>query len=135
MPRRSHFSLRLSEEQRRALDRKASDLDISVGELVRRALAQVVEAPAQTPPMRSRSCGPAGPIRREDEASWLEANLPRLVREIPGHWLILDGPRLVAHGASYEAAFEQARRQGVEVPFAHRVPESPAADTAWIPML
>ena len=41
--------------------------------------------------------------------------------EYAGRWVALDGDRLVAAGSNARGVYEEARRQGVEVPFVDQV--------------
>lgn len=102
----------------------ADDQDLSLGQLARRFLRlreaevadyQVAVLPAELPCDRNR------------EIAWLQANLPRLQLEIPGHWVILEGERLVAHGRDYPAIYREARDQGIALPFVERITENSGA--------
>ena len=67
---------------------------------------------------------------RESEVRWLQAHAHRLQVEMPGHWIILEGEDLVAHGVDFFAALEEARRKGVEIPFVERIP--PPSSDVWM---
>jgi uncharacterized protein DUF5678 len=59
---------------------------------------------------------------------WLKAHC----EEYTGHYVALDGDRLVGFGATIREAYEQARRQGVARPFlAHISPVNDAPFGGW----
>lgn len=51
---------------------------------------------------------------------WLKAHRQDYV----GKWVVLDGDRLIGAGDDPRHIFEQARAQGVKVPFVKFIPES-----------
>lgn len=71
-----------------------------------------VEAEASgVPGHRLRSERTAGAMR------WLSEHRA----EYAGRWVALDGCRLVASGNEAKAVYDQARAEGVDVPFLHQV--------------
>ena len=58
---------------------------------------------------------------REHEQEWLRAH----AGEFAGHWVALDGDRLLSHGENGREVLEQAWRQGVEEPLVVRIPNEP----------
>ena len=67
------------------------------------------------------------PDRREKEIGWLNTHAKRLQLEIPGHWVIVEGDKMVAHGTDYLSVFAEAREKGVKIPFVERIPENSSA--------
>ncbi len=53
------------------------------------------------------------PVDRTAEMAWLSQPDPAFV----GQWVALVGGTVVSHAAAAMTAYEEARRQGVEVPF------------------
>jgi hypothetical protein len=131
MPKEAHLSIRVPQLQKRELERLAAEQDIPVGQLVRRALLQLVESPGSvqaSPHSRATvSLRPGQRVSRDAEMDWLEAHIPELTSSIPGQWIILDGTQLIAHGEDYLAVLKEARQKGVVVPFVARIPEGPVA--------
>lgn len=124
MARDAHLSIRVTPEEKAALQAMADDQDLSLGQLARRFLRlrdaevadyQVAVLPAEPPQNRNR------------EIAWLQANMARLQREIPGHWVILEGEQMVAHGLDYPTIYRAARNQGIVLPFVERITESSGA--------
>lgn len=119
----SHLSLRLAKDQKEALERLAEGQDLSVGQLIRRAVKGLLdEAPPQ------RSAGPqvvprrtSSRVDRSRELKWMGDNLETL-RRMAGEWIVLQDETIVAHGPDYLEVRREARRRGVDVPFIYRIP-------------
>ena len=45
---------------------------------------------------------------------------------MPGHWIIVDGEELVAHGTDYLVVLAEARRMGVTIPFVEKIADGPS---------
>jgi hypothetical protein len=125
-----HLSIRLSSEQKEALEQRARELDMTSGQLARKLLALGTGSEGASEPA-GRARKRRSPARtRERELAWLAQHRAHLSR-YAGEWLIIEGDDLIAHGPDYLAVLKKARRRGVLVPFAYRVPEEDAG-TAWM---
>lgn len=125
-----HLSIRMSAEQKEALEAKASELGMTCGQLARKLLA-LGSGVAEEAPSSARTYHEPGQARsREAELRWLRENRTQL-NAYAGQWLILEGDHLVAHGSDYLDVLREAREKGVVVPFAYRVPEL-EGDVVWM---
>jgi lactam utilization protein B len=68
------------------------------------------EAPGLSPPRRAR------------ELAWRCAHEDEL-QAYAGQWVVLEGEQIVAHGENPAGAVEQARSQGIRVPYVFYVEE------------
>jgi hypothetical protein len=68
------------------------------------------EAPGLSPPRRAR------------ELAWRRAHEDEL-QAYAGQWVVLEGEEIVAHGEDPASAAEQARSQGVHIPYVFYVEE------------
>lgn len=121
---KSHLSIRIDAEDKAALETLARTLDVSVGQLARRALKQALAAggiPGAKPADEVRHLESSVP-NRERELAWLERQAGQLPG-LAGEYLVIDGDELVAHGLDYLKVLDEARRRGVRIPFVVRVPE------------
>jgi hypothetical protein len=127
MPKESHLSIRVPQAQKMALERLAVEQDLSVGQLVRKAVQGLVgefdQNHASTKGTKI-SVAPGQRIDRSAEMDWLERHIHEWMVTIPGQWVVLDGPGLVAHGHDYPAVLKDCRAKGVVVPFVARIPDS-----------
>ncbi|MBI3930145.1 MAG: hypothetical protein HY319_31705 [Armatimonadetes bacterium] len=132
MNKTRHVSLRVTEEQKQALEHIAQGQDLTVAQLLRRAVQELTGAPGSRPvavlPPARRLTAPSP--RREAELAWLAQHQGQLGR-FAGEWIVLDGSQLVAHGPDYLEVLDRARDQGVEVPFVEWIPEA-SAPTVWM---
>ena len=84
--------------------------------------------------MHARTLPPARPARlksldRSHELAWITQHR----HEYQGEWVVLDGSRLIGHGADPGPLVERARSQGVERPLVTRIEEEPIASTGgWL---
>jgi hypothetical protein len=135
MARRAHLSVRVSPAEKATLERLAAEHDLTVGQLVRRALKNVAGRPdaASSRPRRAGATGRGSrmpSIRRTRELRWLAEHAEELAG-YAGEWIILDGDELVAHAPDFLQALAEARRRGVRVPFVERIPsDQPAAGSS-----
>jgi hypothetical protein len=161
MSRNAHLSVRLDEAEKAELEKIAARLELSVGQLVRKMLTSLAKAEEPAPlfsrvSRKRRTGAPALPAKppverraaraavvegpspqRESEILWLHAHISELIEQMPGHWVALDGGRLIAHGADFSEVYRAARRAGVEIPFVERIPESarpggPSSPGVWM---
>lgn len=58
---------------------------------------------------------------RERELNWLQHN-PQEIYKLSGKWVVIEGERVVSHGAELLTVIQQARDSGIETPFVIRVP-------------
>lgn len=125
-----HLSIRMSAEQKEALEARARELGMTCGQLARKLLA-LGSGVAEEVPCSAHAFHEPGQARlREVELRWLSENQTQL-NAYGGQWLILEGDRMVAHGTDYLEVLREARDKGVVVPFAYRVPESEGA-VVWM---
>lgn len=125
MPRDAHLSIRVTPEEKAALQLLADSQEVTLGQLARRYLRLRDEQATSIPTVVTRS--PQVGRGREREIAWLQANLARLQREMPGQWVIVEGDRLIAHGHDYPAVYRKAREQGIGLPFVERVADQTGA--------
>ena len=120
MPRDSHLSIRVSADEKAALQQLADRQDVSLGQLARKFLRLRDEhsAPAMSSVVIS---GQQQPCNRSKELAWLQVNLARLQLEIPGQWVVIEGQELVAHGVDYPTVYRDARSKGVDLPFVEKI--------------
>src|SRR5579871_92335 len=103
------MSVELPPDIEASLRGEAALRGVSVDVVLREALAAYV---------RSANGGPAGirrvPCRKRlAEMAWAAHPEPQFI----GNWVALDGDRVLAAGPDAKAVYDQARRQGIEVPF------------------
>lgn len=100
---------------------KTLELDSEAPELDGKHVRVVLE------PIEEPSAGPGDAEHTaprwtgEAEMRWLREH----GREYAGRWVVLDADRLVASGVEAKPLLEEARRQGIEVPFLARVEPEP----------
>jgi hypothetical protein len=58
---------------------------------------------------------------RQRELEWRRTHLD-VLRRLAGHWVVLEGDEIVAHGKDAIRVVARARRKGVTVPFLFFVP-------------
>jgi hypothetical protein len=124
MARLSHLSIRVSPDEKAELQQLADRQDVSLGKLARKLL-MLRDEPLASP--CSVVAGGLPPGLRSEEIAWLQKNLARLRVEIPGHWIIVEGDEMVAHGVDYLLTLAEARAKGVSIPFVERVPDRDGA--------
>lgn len=66
---------------------------------------------------------------REKELQWLKEHATDLER-LQGKWITIEGDKLIAEGDSFDAVYEAARKNGIEIPFIFLVP--PKEDTIFV---
>ncbi len=125
-----HLSIRMSAEQKEALEVKARELGMTCGQLARKLLALGSGLAEEAPPSARAFHEPGQARSREAELRWLSENRAQL-NAYGGQWLILEGDCMVAHGSDYLEVLREAREKGVVVPFAYRVPES-ESEVVWM---
>ena len=65
---------------------------------------------------------------RENESAWIEAHRDEFLDQ----WVVLEGDRLVAHGADARAVYDEARAQGIGTPYlVHVRPKVEAYVGGW----
>lgn len=125
MTRQKHLSIRLTPEEKSQLQKIAAEQDLTVGQLVRRAVRSVTGPPGESPERRSQR-----PVvrrrrrqkfEREQELHWLAENTHE-IRRLGGQWIVIEGDELIAHGADFFAVLETAKRRGIEIPFIEWIP-------------
>lgn len=131
MSRDAHLTLRIASEKKKALEDLAASLDTTTGQLVRKAVDQLlgnrVREGARVYSVRPAE---AAPRRRDREWAWIESHQAEL-DALGGQYVILEGDRLVAHGEDLPTVVAEARRLGVEVPFLQWIPPT-APDVSWM---
>jgi hypothetical protein len=60
--------------------------------------------------------GGAGVPHRTQEQAW-RGDHAEALREFAGQWVVLEGERLIAHGADPALLAQEARARGIEVPY------------------
>ena len=55
--------------------------------------------------------------RRDREHAWRRSNRAVLQERFAGHWVVLEGEEIVAHGKDAVRAVEEAKTKGVVVPY------------------
>ncbi len=103
------MSIELSAELETNLRREAAAHGIPVDELLHQALSMY---------RRQKNGGPSEvrrvpPTDRTSEISWIARPDPRFI----GTWVVLDGDRVLASGPTAKAVYDQAKSNGIEVPF------------------
>lgn len=63
--------------------------------------------------------------------AWLEKHRAEL-SHLRGHYLVVEGDALIAHGTDLKAVIEEARDKGVEVPFVERISDRDDAPDFWM---
>lgn len=95
---------------------------VALPELADKSKVRVtIETPAKPLPKIRRL---AKPVDFTRESEWLKENQDKY----RGQWVVLDGYRLVGYTTDADtlvAIVEQARSEGVEAPFVHRINEDP----------
>jgi len=127
MNRDAHLSIRLTSAEKQALEGAARASDTTVGQLVRRAVRQITGCSAGAPareggrgrPIVQKACRP---VRRERELRWLEEHREEL-SAYRGNWVVVQDERLVTFGPDLRSVTEQARCEGIDVPFVEWVPD------------
>ncbi len=121
---KSHLSIRIDPDEKAALEQLARAQDISVGQLARKALRRAVAdgGVSTAPQLRVSKLERDSEFSRHRELSWLQANAGRLA-ELAGHYLVIEGEQLVAHGRDPLDVLRQAREMGIQVPFIYLAPE------------
>lgn len=99
-----------------ALDSEAPELE---GQHVEISLK-----PTGTPSQAQQPTDDQPPWTGEAETQWLKDH----AAEFAGQWVVLDGYRLVASGPEAKPLLDEARRQGVEVPFLKFIEAEPATE-------
>jgi hypothetical protein len=66
---------------------------------------------------------------RETELQWLNEHAAEMER-LQGKWITIEGDKLVAEGDSFDAVYEAARKNGIEIPFIFPVP--PTEDAIFV---
>ena len=56
-------------------------------------------------------------LRFQKSLEWARENR----QEYDGQWVVLDGDKLIAHGADAKAVYAQAKAKGIETPFLKRI--------------
>lgn len=128
MPRESHLSIRVSLEEKAALQKLADSQDMTLGKLARTMLRLRQESSTSRISEKTTRAAPVTSRKREIE--WLEDNSGRLRLEYPGQWIIVEADQLVAHGDDYLVVLAEARRKGVQIPFVERIAE--AGSAVWM---
>lgn len=129
MKRSQHVSVRVSEEQKQALEQLARSRDVTVAHLMRQAVAEMSEVSSRAGGQAIANQTPCTP-NREAELEWLAAEGDRLQR-FAGQWIALSGAQLVSHGRDYPQVYQRAREAGVSIPFVEWIPEA-KPNTAWM---
>ena len=117
MGKSEHLSIRVTPEEKRALEQRAEREDLSVGQLIRRMVSRLAEPPSQRS-VSVRRVAVDAQRTRLPEQEWLGRNMESLT---PGHWVVVEGDSLVASGPDYSEVVNRARRQGVLIPFVVRI--------------
>lgn len=124
MNRDAHLTLRISAERKKALEEMAARMDVSTGQLVRRAIDHVLQdRVAEEVTVYSVTDAPprsADPFRTREQ-DWIDSHREQL-EAYRGEWIVVEGDRLVAHSPDAATAFAEARRQGIQVPFVEWIP-------------
>lgn len=103
------MSIHLAPATEARLREEVARLGVSVDDFLLDAIAAYHRLAHATPP-RVRQ-GPN--TDRTAEMAWIAQPDPRFI----GQWVVLLGDRVLTSGSSARAAFDQAKAQGVEVPF------------------
>lgn len=122
--------MRLTPQEREALDRLASEQQVSVGELVRLLLAPHLARAERSSARLVPDEPQADPMRRR-EHEWLREH-PERVAQLAGQWIVLEGDQLIAHGSDSLEVFQAARQAGIRIPFILRIPEPRPRDAFFI---
>lgn len=129
MKRTQHVSVRVSEEQKQALEHLARAHDVTVAHLMRQAVLKLSEESSiENRPSVAKET-PSTP-NREKEIDWL-ANEGERLQRFAGQWIALSGAHLVSHGHDYLQVYKRAREAGVRIPFVEWIPET-KPNTAWM---
>ncbi len=80
---------------------------------------------------RGAAPGLSGP-RRHRELEWRRSHRDQL-RAYAGQWVVLEGEEIVAHGNTMARPVEQARSQGIRIPYVFYVEESRQCRTTASP--
>lgn len=83
-------------------------------------------------PDRSRPRGEEQAVQgrrlREREEAWCRSH-PEILRRFAGQWLVVEGEEIIAHGKDPAGLVEEARAQGVRIPYVFYV-EAPRPGVA-----
>ncbi len=80
-----------------------------------------IEEPGKDASAKGRA-EPSGPGRSREQ-EWRRSH-GDLLRTYAGQWVVLEGEEIVAHGDSMTRLVEQARAQGIRIPYVFFVEES-----------
>ncbi len=121
---KSHLSIRIDPEEKKALEQLALAQDMSVGQLARKALKKVVAdgGVSSAPQLKVSRIEDDATLERRLELSWLQAHAAELTG-LAGDYLVIEGEELVAHGRDPLEVLRQARDRGIQIPFIFRAPE------------
>jgi len=99
---------------RRALEERRRELSATTARKRGRLLDPAEVRELGLPPAKSR----------ERELAWRRAHREELQERFAGQWVVLEGEKVVAASPNAAEAAEQARTQGVSVPFIFYVDEA-----------